>query len=133
MVFAVTAYVAIALAGLNSETWEKVSSCLWIAVMVLAIIVAAGRTSNASVFARGLLLSGVLFFVAATAGNPISQWIIVKLDSVINQNTAITETVRARAYNLTLQNIWFLFGIVCGFLSLWRYKVLDCRAQGPLP
>ncbi|MDZ4780125.1 MAG: hypothetical protein SGJ19_07735 [Planctomycetia bacterium] len=123
----VTAYVAINAAAFQSLAVCAVARWLWWGLMFLVLIVATGRTSGRTVFARGLLLSVLFAFTAITYHNahlwPLLNW----LENLTNTlaGTSADEDV----YFLVITNATLAFGLVGGALSLWRYRVLERREK----
>ncbi len=125
----VTAYVAMnAAAHAQPLTYLPYGAYyLAVAMLVHLIVIAAGPTTERSVFARGLLLA-----VALT--NAIQFWEPEELllyGRGASTFTYTPDTVQSKDTRQALvsQNTHLVFGIVCGSLALWRYRRLERRAK----
>ncbi len=123
----VTAYVAINAAAFQSLAVCAVARWLWWGLIFLVLIVATGRTSGRTVFARGLFLSVLLAYDSLTYHHahlyPLLEWLEVVT------NTLAGKSADEDVYFLVIQNTASAFGLVGGALSLWLYRVNERRAK----
>lgn len=125
----ITAYVAVNVAAFARPTTIWISIAFWIAfVVIVALLVAAsGRTSNQSVFARGMLL-GVLVYDVLRRWEPGSwfgwEWSYFRVDS----HSELFE-VMANRQTLAMQSSQLAFGLLGGCLALWRYRRNERREK----
>ncbi len=119
----ITAYVAVNAAAFRSELMLYVAQCQWHAIVFALIVVAAGRTTPQTVFARGCLLTFLLTFGALIIeAFPVVTMLVVAITD------SLKETGGPGPYQVTAASFSLVFGLLGGCIALWRFRVLERRA-----
>lgn len=126
----ITAYVAITLAGIAQPRsyWPEAAFYFSVLGLVYLVTVACGPTGRFAVFARGMVLGFMLFPI-------VRQLEPVYFDSnrllLLNWYWSFRKTNKALDGMDTLAEQFnqTVFGLICGLLALWRYRVLQRREK----
>lgn len=126
----VTAYVAVLFAGFLQPVWITVSQWMIYVVNAAFIIVAAGKASSSSVFARGMILAIGVFAGQIYSGTPLAQMLTPVFFYIEHYYPRGSEE-QAHLYGVIAWQFYFVIGAAVGCLALWRYRVLERRQNTP--
>ncbi|MDZ4780127.1 MAG: hypothetical protein SGJ19_07745 [Planctomycetia bacterium] len=142
----VTAYLAVAAAGLiyPLSIWNTLSFCLWIAVLAALAIEGANSNSGGSTFARGMLATCLIYVAVATLyegrdyvderfldseKRAMPHYAILLMSPEPRWEYEDYGELNLKLYRCGVANASFNFGLLGGSLALWRYRVLQRRPK----
>lgn len=122
ILLAVVAYVAVTLFSLSLGPAAAIYTIFWSIAVLAAGIYAAGRTTESSVFARGLL-AGVAFALFALFSSV--RGIFRLAQKIVGLNfSGDPDVIDSGRLAISLT-----FGIALGCVALWRHRRQERKAQ----
>ncbi len=121
----ITAYVALNVAAFRSRLTCNIAQCVWWVLVFYTLIVAVGRTTTRTVFARAFLASMLIAFGAIA----FEFWpFVIELIADIAETLAEPDPTMGKSF-LFACNVCLGFGLLCGSLAIWNYRRQERRAN----
>ncbi len=142
---ALTAYIAINVAAfLEPRTYlPHVAFFLAFAILIVLVVLAARPSGGRSVFAKGMLLTILVFsmmrelepVIPDTAAGAYLQFEYIYLfENPLDERSTLPNFDRAIATSNRVQicrlNTHFVVGVCGGLLALWRFRAYEQRRRG---